>query len=189
MELENYDEIMLDFEEKLEKRIDRQNYEYSIIRAGRANPRMLDKVMVNYYGTMTPLHQTSNISVPEARMIVISPWDASLVKEINKAILASDLGVSPSDDGKVIRLVFPMLTEERRKEIVKKVKAVCEETKIAIRNDRRDVLEIFKKAEKDKQMTEDDRKTAEAEVQKLTDKYNQTADSVCTAKEKDIMEI
>lgn len=189
MELENYDEIMLDFEEKLDKKIERLNYEYSIIRAGRANPRMLDKVMVNYYGSMTPLSQTSNISVPEARMIVISPWDTSLVKEINKAILASDLGVSPSDDGRVIRLVFPALTEERRKEIVKKVKAICEETKVGIRNDRRDVLEIFKKAEKDKQMTEDDRKTAENEVQKVTDKYTQLADSTCAAKEKDIMEI
>lgn len=189
MELENYDEIMLDFEEKLDKKIERLNYEYSIIRAGRANPRMLDKVMVNYYGSMTPLSQTSNISVPEARMIVISPWDTSLVKEINKAILASDLGVSPSDDGRVIRLVFPALTEERRKEIVKKVKAICEETKVGIRNDRRDVLEIFKKAEKDKKMTEDDRKTAENEVQKVTDKYTQLADSTCAAKEKDIMEI
>ncbi len=189
MELENYDEIMLDFEEKLDKKIERLNYEYSIIRAGRANPRMLDKVMVNYYGTMTPLSQTSNISVPEARMIVISPWDTSLVKEINKAILASDLGVSPSDDGRVIRLVFPALTEERRKEIVKKVKAICEETKVGIRNDRRDVLEVFKKAEKDKKMTEDDRKTAENEVQKVTDKYTQLADSTCAAKEKDIMEI
>ncbi len=189
MELENYDEIMLEFEEKLEKKIERLDYEYSIIRAGRANPRMLDKVMVNYYGTMTPLAQTSNISVPEARMIVISPWDTSLVKEINKAILASDLGVSPSDDGRVIRLVFPALTEERRKEIVKKVKAICEETKIGIRNERRDVLEIFKKAEKDKKMTEDDKKTAEQEVQKLTDKYTLTADNTCTAKEKDIMEI
>lgn len=189
MQLENYDEIMLDFEEKLEKRIERLDYEYSIIRAGRANPRMLDKVMVNYYGTMTPLSQTSNISVPEARMIVVSPWDTSLVKEINKAILASDLGVSPSDDGRVIRLVFPALTEERRKEIVKKVKAICEETKVAIRNDRRDVLEVFKKAEKDKKMTEDDKKTAETEVQKVTDKYTQLADSACATKEKDIMEI
>lgn len=189
MQLENYDEIMLDFEEKLEKRIERLDYEYSIIRAGRANPRMLDKVMVNYYGTMTPLSQTSNISVPEARMIVVSPWDTSLVKEINKAILASDLGVSPSDDGRVIRLVFPALTEERRREIVKKVKAICEETKVAIRNDRRDVLEVFKKAEKDKKMTEDDKKTAETEVQKVTDKYTQLADSACATKEKDIMEI
>lgn len=189
MQLENYDEIMLDFEEKLEKRIERLDYEYSIIRAGRANPRMLDKVMVNYYGTMTPLSQTSNISVPEARMIVVSPWDTSLVKEINKAILTSDLGVSPSDDGRVIRLVFPALTEERRREIVKKVKAICEETKVAIRNDRRDVLEVFKKAEKDKKMTEDDKKTAETEVQKVTDKYTQLADSACATKEKDIMEI
>ena len=171
------------------KKIDRLKYEYSTIRAGRANARMLDKITVDYYGTPTPINQMANINVPEARMILISPWDINMVKEINKAIQASDLGVNPSDDGRVIRLVFPMLTEERRKEIVKSVKKICEDIKIGLRNERRDVLEIFKKAEKDKLMSEDEKKSAEVEVQKLIDKYNDLADSVCSAKEKEVMEI
>ena len=115
MQLENYDEVMLEFEDKLNQKIDRLKNEYLMIRAGRANPKMLDKVVANYYGTMTPINQMANISVPEARMIVISPWDISTVKEINKAILASDLGITPTDDGRVIRLVFPALTEDRRR--------------------------------------------------------------------------
>ncbi len=189
MQLENYDEIMLEYESKLDERIERLKYEYSTIRAGRANARMLDKITVDYYGAQTPINQMANISVPEARMILISPWDINMVKEINKAIQASDLGVNPSDDGRIIRLVFPMLTEERRKEIVKTVKKVCEEIKIGLRNERRDVLEIFKKAEKDKLMSEDDKKFAESEVQKLIDKYNAQADSICAAKEKEVLEI
>ncbi len=189
MQLENYDEIMLEYEGNLEQKIDRLKYEYSIIRAGRANARMLDKITVDYYGSQTPINQMANISVPEARMILISPWDINMVKEINKAIQASDLGVNPSDDGRVIRLVFPMLTEERRKEIVKQVKKVCEDIKIGLRNERRDVLEIFKKAEKDKLMSEDEKKSAETEVQKLIDKYNAMADDICANKEKEILEI
>lgn len=189
MQLENYDEIMLEFEEALTKKIDRQKNEYFMIRAGRANPKMLDKITADYYGTQTLISQMANISVPEARMILISPWDMSTVKNISKAILASDLGITPTDDGRVIRLVFPQLTEERRREIVKDVKKICEETKIAIRNERRDVLEIFKKAEKDKAISKDDLTEAEAEVQKLVDKYNETADSVCATKEKEVMEV
>ena len=189
MQLENYDEIMLNFEDALTKRIDRLKYEYSIIRAGRANPKMLDKVVASYYGVMTPITQMANISVPEARMIVISPWDISTVKEINKAILASDIGVTPTDDGRVIRLVFPALTEERRKEIVKDVKKICEETKIGIRNERKDVLEIFKAVEKDKKITKDELEGANEEVQKLVDKYNETADSLSAQKEKEVMEV
>lgn len=189
MQLENYDEIMLDFEDKLTQKIDRLKNEYTMIRAGRANPKMLDKVYASYYGTMTPINQMANISVPEARMILISPWDISTVKEINKAILASDLGITPTDDGRVIRLVFPALTEERRREIVKEVKKVCEETKIGIRTERKDVLEIFKNAEKDKKMTKDDLESANTDVQKLVDKYNDSADALCAQKEKEVMEV
>lgn len=189
MQLENFDEIMLNFEDGLNKKIDRLKYEYSIIRAGRANAKILEKVTANYYGTMTPITQMANVSVPEARMILISPWDISTVKEINKAILGSDLGVTPSDDGRVIRLVFPSLTEEKRKEIVKEVKKICEETKIGIRNERKDVLEIFKSAEKDKKLTKDELENANDDVQKLVDKYNGIADDLCTQKEKEVMEV
>ena len=189
MQLENFDEIMLNFEDALNKKIDRLKYEYSIIRAGRANAKILEKVLVNYYGTMTPVTQMANVSVPEARMILISPWDISTVKEINKAILASDLGVTPTDDGRVIRLVFPSLTEDRRKEIVKEVKKICEETKIGIRNERKDVLEIFKNAEKDKKLTKDELESANTDVQKLVDKFNDLADNLSSQKEKEVMEV
>lgn len=187
--LENYDELMLEFDENLDKKMDRLAYEYSIIRAGRANPKMLDKVMANYYGTMTPITQMANISVPEARMIVISPWDISTVKEINKAILSSDIGVTPTDDGRVIRLVFPALTEEKRKEIAKEVRKIAEDAKIGVRNERKDILEKFKTAEKNKQMTEDELKSAESEVQKLVDKYNGQIDTMSENKEKEVMEV
>ena len=187
--MENYDEIMMEFEDALEKKVDRLRYEFSIIRAGRANPKMLDKIFVNYYGTQTPLGQMSNISVPEARMIVISPWDISFVKEINKAILASDLGVTPTDDGRVIRLTFPALTEERRKEIVKDVKHTTEEAKIGVRNERKDVLEKFKVAEKDKLMSKDELASANDAVQKLVDKFNSIIDGLCAAKEKEVLEV
>lgn len=189
MQLENFDEIMLNFEDNLNKKIDRLKYEYSIIRAGRANAKILEKVLVNYYGTMTPVTQMANVSVPEARMILISPWDISTVKEINKAILSSDLGVTPTDDGRIIRLVFPSLTEDRRKEIVKEVKKICEETKIGIRNERKDVLEIFKNAEKDKKLTKDELESANTDVQKLVDKFNDLADNLSVQKEKEVMEV
>ena len=187
--LEDFDINFLEFEENLTKRIDRMKYEYSIIRAGRANPRMLDKVCANYYGVMTPISQMANISVPEARMIVVSPWDISTVKEINKAILASDIGVTPTDDGRLIRLVFPSLTEERRKEIAKEVKKIAEETRISVRTFRKDVLEVFKQAEKDKKLTKDELETANEKVQKIVDSYNGVIDDLCTTKEKEIMEV
>ena len=187
--LENYNQIFGDFEKSLEKRIDRLKYEYTIIRAGRANPKMLDKVLVNYYGSMTPISQMANVSVPEARMILISPWDISTVKEINKAILASDLGVTPTDDGRVIRLVFPALTQDKRKEIAKEVKSLAEEAKIGVRNDRKDILDTLKNAEKNKQMSKDELDDAEGKVQKTVDKYNGVIDSLAIAKEKEIMEV
>ncbi len=187
--LENMDEIMLEFEDGLQKRVDRLKYEYTMIRAGRANPRMLDKIHVNYYGSMTPLNQMANISVPEARMILISPWDISTVKEINKSIMASDLGITPTDDGRVIRLVFPALTEEKRKEIVKDVKRIAEEARIAVRNDRKDILEKFKSAEKDKKLTKDELDDASDKVQKLVNKFNGIIDSICSEKEKEVMEV
>lgn len=189
MQLENFDELMFNFEDNLNKKIDRLKHEYAIIRAGRANAKMLEKVSANYYGTMTPITQMANISVPEARMILISPWDISTVKEINKAILGSDLGVTPSDDGRVIRLVFPALTEEKRKEIVKGVKSLCEEVKVGIRNERKDILEIFKTAEKDKKLTKDELENANRDVQKLVDKYNDIADKLSIQKEKEVMEV
>lgn len=187
--IENYNQVLSDFENSLNKRTDRQSQEYSIIRAGRANPKMLDKIMVDCYGTPTPIGQMANINVPEARTITISPWDISLVKEVVKAIQTSDLGVNPSDDGRMIRINFPALTEERRKEIVKDVKKICEDAKIGIRNDRHDVLEIFKTAEKDKQMSKDEMTKAEADVKKLMDKYNAEADDICAKKEKEVLSV
>ena len=164
--------------QRMEKSIGAYQEKLSEIRAGRANPAILNKIKVDYYGVPTPINQMAGISVPEARMIVIQPWDASILKEIEKAILASDIGLNPNNDGKLIRLVFPELTEERRKEIVKDVKKLCEETKIGIRNERKDVLEIFKAAEKDKKLTKDELENANNEVQKLVDKYNEMADQL-----------
>ena len=187
--LENYDEIMLTFEDGLSSKIDWLKSEYVTIRAGRANPKMLDKIFVSFYGTMTPIAQMANISVPEARMIVISPWDISTVKDINKAILASDLGVTPVDDGRIIRLTFPQLTEEKRREIAKDVRKIAEEAKIGIRNERKDVLEKFKSAEHDKLMSKDELEGAQTSVQKLVDKYNAIVDDLSMQKEKEVMEI
>lgn len=175
--------------EDMEKAINYLKNEYQVVRAGRANPHILDKVFVEYYGTPTPINQMANISVPEARMLVVSVWDSSQLVNVSKAISQADLGVSPIDDGKVIRLVFPALTEERRRDIVKNVKNLCENTKISIRSSRRDCLDIFKQLKKDSQISEDDYDFAEKEVQKLVDKYNALADEVCLAKEKEIMEV
>ena len=178
-----------EIESKMEKRIDAYASELKTIRAGRANAQVLDKVAIDYYGTMTPIQQVGSISSPEPRLLVIQPWDVTVLKEIEKAINASDLGISPRNDGKVIRLNFPPLTEERRKELVKTVKKYTEEAKIQIRNIRRDALEDFKKQKKDGEMTEDDVKGAEKDVQNLTDKYVKEIDSICAAKEKEIMEV
>lgn len=175
--------------EDMEKTISYLKNEYSTIRAGRANPHILDKITVDYYGTPTPINQMANISVPEARMLVISVWDSSQLVNVSKAIAQADLGVNPIDDGKVIRLIFPALTEERRREIVKQVKTLCENAKISIRGARRDCLDIFKQMKKDSEISEDEFDSAEKDVQKLVDKYNALADEICLAKEKETMEV
>jgi ribosome recycling factor len=163
--------------------------EFGAIRAGRANPHVLDKITVDYYGTQTPLQQVGNITVPEARMIQIQPWDASLVKAIEKAIMTSDLGINPSNDGKVIRLVFPELTEERRKELVKDVKKKGEGAKVAIRNIRRDDKDAFKKLLKGSDVSEDEVKELEEKVQKMTDKYIKEIDKAVEEKSKEILTV
>ena len=165
------DERLLEFEEKMDKTIDALASDFATIRAGRANPHILDKLRVDYYGTPTPFQQVANISVPEARMIQIQPWEASLIKEIEKAIVNSDLGLTPNNDGKVVRIVFPELTEDRRKELVKDVKKKGENAKVAIRNVRRDANDAFKKQNKANEISEDELKQSEDRVQKLTDKY------------------
>jgi ribosome recycling factor len=159
------------------------------IRAGRANPKILDRIMVSYYGVPTPINQVANIMVPEARMITIQPWDASLLKEIEKEIQKADLGINPTNDGKNIRLVFPELTEERRKSLVKDIKKIAEDNKIAIRSIRRDGIEEFKTKQKNSEITEDDLRDAEDKIQKLTDKYVDRIDETCAAKEKEIMTV
>ena len=181
----NYPEI----EAKMEKRIDGLVSEFKTIRAGRANASVLDKIAIDYYGTMTPVQQVGSISSPEPRMLVIQPWDASVLSEIEKAINKSDLGISPQNDGKVIRLTFPPLTEERRRELVKTVKKYAEEAKVQIRNVRRDALEMYKKQKKDGEVTEDDLKTIEKDIQNMTDKYVKKIDDITSDKEKEITEI
>ena len=174
-------------EERMKKTISVYEENLSEIRAGRANPAILNKVTVEYYGTATPINQVAGISVPEARLIVIQPWDGSVLKEIERAILASDIGITPNNDGKVIRLNFPELNEERRKELVKDIKKMGEEAKVAVRQVRRDGLDEFKKQQKDSLITEDDLKQAEDQVQKLTDKYVEEIDKLTEAKEKEVM--
>ena len=176
-------------EEKMKKTISNLEEELAGIRAGRANPKILDKIMVSYYGVPTPINQMDNIMVPEARIIAIQPWDASQLKEIEKEIQKSDIGINPSNDGKVIRLVFPELTEERRKELVKDIKKIAEESKVAIRNARRDGIEEFRSKEKNNEITEDDLRDAEDKIQKLTDKYVAEIDSRADSKEKEVMSV
>ena len=183
------EEILLEAEDKMQKAIEVMENRFLNVRAGRANPKILDKVMVEYYGAPTPLIQLATISVPEARMIQIQPWDTSLLKAIEKAINTSDLGIHPSNDGKVIRLVFPELSEERRKDLNKDVKKKAEASKVAIRNIRRDALDVFKKQEKKKEITEDILKDLEEEMQKMTDKYIAEIDKKCDAKCKDILAV
>ena len=176
-------------EQKMEKRIDGLVSEFKTIRAGRANASVLDKVAIDYYGTMTPIQQVGSISSPEPRMLVIQPWDASVLGEIEKAINKSELGIAPQNDGKVIRLNFPPLTEERRRELVKTVKKYAEEAKVQIRNARRDGIEAYKKQKKDGEITEDDLKTIEKDIQTMTDKYFKEIDDITAEKEKEITEI
>lgn len=177
------------YEDKMEKTLSNLQEEYTTIRAGRANPRILDKIQVDYYGTMSPLQSVANISVPEARMIQIQPWEASLIKDIEKAILASDLGLTPANDGKTIRLVFPELTEERRKELVKDVKKKGEAAKVAVRNIRRDANDAVKKEAKANEISEDEQKQWEDKIQKLTDRFIVQIDKAVEAKSDEVLTV
>lgn len=181
--------MLQQYEEKMEKSLDSLVNEFSSIRAGRANPHVLDKIRVDYYGQPTPLQQVANISVPEPRTLMIQPWEASLIKEIEKAILCSDLGITPNNDGKAIRLNFPELTEDRRKEMAKDVKKKGENTKVAIRNIRRDANDAFKKQNKESEISEDELKNLEDKVQKLTDKYVDKVDKTVEEKTKEILTV
>lgn len=182
------DERMKAYDVKMTKTYNNLLSEFGAIRAGRANPHVLDRIMVDYYGTPTPIQQVGNVNVPEPRMIQIQPWDTSMVKAIEKAILTSDLGINPSNDGKVIRLVFPELTEERRKDLVKDVKKKGEAAKVAVRNIRRDANDAFKKL-KGTEVSEDKIKELETEMQKLTDKYVKEVDAAVEEKSKEIMTV
>lgn len=177
------------YEEKMKKTLAALENDFATIRVGRANPKVLDRITVDYYGTPTPLNQVGNITVPEARLIEIKPWESSLLKAIEKAINTSDLGINPSNDGKVIRLVFPELTEERRKELTKDVKKKGEESKVAIRNIRRDAVDVFKKQEKKGEFSEDVLNDLLDEIQKLTDKYVVEIDKKIESKSKDILSV
>lgn len=176
-------------ESRMSKSVDSLTESLQSIRAGRANTSLLDRIYVDYYGQQSPLNQVASLSAPEARLLAIQPWDAALIPEIEKAIQKSDLGITPSNDGKIIRLVIPQLTEERRKDLTKLVGKYAEEAKVSIRNIRRDAMEDIKKAEKAKEISEDDRKTYEEDIQKLTDKYIKDVDGVAAEKEKELMEI
>lgn len=177
------------YEEKMDKTIDSLMNDYASIRAGRANPHVLDKIKVDYYGTPTPIQQVGNISVPEARMILIQPWEKSLLKAIEKAIQTSDLGINPNNDGSCIRLVFPELTEDRRKELAKDIKKKGEAAKVAVRNIRRDANDAFKKMEKNNEISEDDLKDAETGIQKITDKAIEKIDKAVDNKTKEVMTV
>ena len=183
------DERLVSFEEKMQKTMNNLSEEFGSIRAGRANPHVLDKLRVDYYGTPTAIQQVANVSVPEPRMIQIQPWEASLVKEIEKAILTSDLGINPTNDGKVVRLLFPELTEERRKDLAKEVKKKGENAKVAIRNIRREANDSFKKLAKFADVSEDEIKTLEDQAQKMTDKYIAEVDKAVEVKSKEILTV
>ena len=183
------DQLYTKAEEKMQKAIVAMENEFKAIRAGRASANVLDRITVDYYGTPTPINQMAAISVPEARMLQIQPYDASMLQAIEKAIQASDLGINPSNDGRIIRLVFPQPTEERRRELVKEVAKVCEDGKVAIRSIRRDAIDKYKTMKKNGEITEDDLKSSENDIQKLTDKYCKQADDAAAAKNKEITEI
>ena len=176
-------------EEKMNKTISVLQENLAEVRAGRANPSILNKIMINYYGVPTPINQVAGISVPEARLIVIQPWDASLLKEIEKEIIKAEIGINPNNDGKVIRLAFPELTEERRKELVKEIKKTAEDAKVSIRSVRREGIDEAKKMQKDNQMTEDELKSAEDQIQKITDTKIAEVDKILAEKEKEIMSV
>ena len=178
-----------EFNRKMDKTLEVLQENFGAIRAGRANARVLDRIEVEYYGAPTPINQVGTISSPDPRTLVIQPWDGSLLKKIEKAIQTSELGINPQNDGRVIRLVFPQLTEERRRDLVKQVKKYGEEGKVAVRNIRRDAMDYIKKLKKDSEITEDDQKKAEKDLQELTDKYIKKVDDACAVKEKELMEL
>ena len=178
-----------EFNRKMDKTIEVLGSQFGSVRAGRANAQVLDRISVSYYGADTPIGQVASISSPDARTLVIQPWDGSLLKPIEKAIQVSDLGINPQNDGRIIRLVFPQLTEERRKDLTKQVKKYAEDAKVAVRNIRRDGMDFIKKAQKKSEITEDDQKKAEKDLQELTDKYIKKVDELCAKKEKELMEI
>ena len=182
-------ELIKNTEEKMSKSISALERDYKSVRAGRANAGVLDKISVDYYGVPTPIQQMAAVSTPEPRTLIIQPWDASTLKEIEKAILTSEIGINPQNDGKVIRLNFPPLTEERRKEIVKDVRKKGEDAKVALRNQRRDALDKLKVLKKGNQITEDDESNGEKKIQNLTDKFCKEVDAIASAKEKEIMEL
>lgn len=181
-----YQEVIKDLEERSKKTIASLKNELMNIRAGRANPQLVENIQVLYYGSMTPLKQVASISAPEARLLVIQPWDAKVLSEIEKAILKSDLGITPSNDGKIIRLPFPILTEDRRKELIKVAKKEGENSKIAVRNLRKDAIDEIKRMEKEESLPEDDRKNAESEIQEVVDKYNELIDDTIKEKKKNL---
>ena len=183
------DERFKVFEEKMKKTIDVLSEGYASVRAGRANPHLIDKIKVDYYGTPSPINAVANVSVPEARIIQIQPWESKMIKEIEKAIMASELGITPNNDGKVIRLVFPELTEERRKSLAKDIRKSAENAKVAVRNIRRDAMDVIKKMGKNSEISEDEEKTIEDEIQKATDKRIAEIDKMADAKEKEIMTV
>lgn len=178
-----------EFEGKMKKSLDFLSQQFATVRAGRANAGVLDQIQVSYYGSPTPIQQVASVSTPDARTLMIQPWDSSVLREIEKAIQASELGINPQNDGKVIRLVFPQLTEDRRKDLAKQVKKYGEEAKVAVRNIRRDAMEKFKKQQKVSEITEDDYKTIEKDIQKMTDDYIKKVDALTEKKEKELFEI
>lgn len=178
-----------EFERKMDKTLEVLAADFASVRAGRANAQVLDRISVEYYGVDTPINQVGTISSPDARTLCIQPWDGSLLRAIEKAIQLSDLGINPQNDGKVIRLVFPQLTEERRKELTKQVKKYAEDGKVAVRNVRRDAVDFVKKAQKNGDLTEDDEKKAEKDIQDMTDRFTKKIDEMCAKKEKELMEL
>ena len=178
-----------EFSRKMDRTLEHLTEDFDSVRAGRANAKVLDRITVQYYGSDTPLNGVATISSPDARTLVITPWDSKLLKDIQKAIQISDLGINPQNDGRVIRLVFPQLTEERRKDLTKQVKKYAEDSKVALRNIRRDGMDYVKKLKKNSEITEDDQKKAEKDLQELTDKYIKKVDDACGVKEKELMEL
>ena len=189
IENEQFEILMMETMERTDKTVSVLNGEFVTIRAGRANPHILDKVLVDYYGTPTPINQVGNISVAEGRILVISPWDASMLKVIEKQLLADNIGITPSNDGKVIRLVFPVLTEERRKELVKQIKKMSEDSKVAVRNIRRDAMDALKKMKNNKELSEDEHAICEKDVDKVISESIEKIEKLTADKEKDILSV